>query len=83
MERTLQQIVDDTLEPYMVGLTADEEQVFLKLLRQAHEAVVAAVTEGEEPPVRAPSRPRSMPTKVQALPARGASKASPRSRSTR
>jgi DNA-binding MarR family transcriptional regulator len=59
LESTLQGIVDDALEPFMVGLTAEEEQQFLRLLRKAHEAVVAVVTDTDEP-VRAPGRPRSV-----------------------
>jgi|GEM_PF-3508180 len=64
LEHTLQRIVDDTLDPYMVGLTSGEEQEFLRLLRKAHEAVVSAVIDGDEPVMRAPSRPRALPNRI-------------------
>lgn len=58
--RTLAPIVDSTLAPYWVGLTAAEEQEFLRLLRKAHAAVVAvAERESESPGVRSvSSKPR-------------------------
>jgi DNA-binding MarR family transcriptional regulator len=94
LERTLQGIVDNALEPYMEGLTEDEEQEFLRLLNKAHDAVLSVTTDSEEP-VRAPARPRSLPERLSRggrasegkTDARQASareaKASPRSRSTR
>ena len=39
--RTLVPIVDSTLAPYMSGLTAEEEQEFLRLLRKQYAAVLA------------------------------------------
>lgn len=93
LETTLQRIVDDALEPYMVGLTEDEEQEFVRLLHKAHDAVISVTNESEEP-ARAPARPRrtaasGAPIQIDAARAvrrrRAAptSKASPRSRSTR
>lgn len=41
--RTLAPIVDSTLAPYMSGLTAEEEQEFLRLLRKQYTAVMAVV----------------------------------------
>jgi DNA-binding MarR family transcriptional regulator len=48
LEATLGRIVDDALEPFMNGLTEEEEQDFLRLLRKAHAHVVAAATEGDD-----------------------------------
>jgi DNA-binding MarR family transcriptional regulator len=62
LESTLRRIVDDALEPYMVGLTAAEEQEFLRLLRKAHDMVVTVATEGQEIPMRTHPRARSTPT---------------------
>ncbi|MFT3927272.1 MAG: MarR family winged helix-turn-helix transcriptional regulator [Myxococcales bacterium] len=84
LERTLQQIVDAALEPYMVGLTESEEQDFLRLLRKAHEAVMAISSEGEEAPVRAPAKPRALPARAPvSRTTQVHAKLSPRSRSTR
>jgi DNA-binding MarR family transcriptional regulator len=41
LARTLAPIVDSTLAPYMGGLTADEGEEFLRLLRKAYATVVA------------------------------------------
>jgi DNA-binding MarR family transcriptional regulator len=77
LERTLRQIVDDALEPFMAGLTAQEEQDFLRLLRKAHAAVVEVTAESEETP-RVPARAR---TSGASQPA--SRSVTPRSRSTR
>jgi DNA-binding MarR family transcriptional regulator len=58
LERTLRQIVDDALQPFMQGLTCAEEQEFLRLLRKAHQAVLTAAVESEEVP-HVPARVRS------------------------
>ena len=61
--RTLVPIVDSTLAPYMSGLTAEEEQEFLRLLRKAHDMVLAVAShhddEREVASVEPPPRPRS------------------------
>lgn len=46
LARTLAPIVDSTLAPYMAGLTAEEVEEFLRLLRKAH-ANAVIVAEGE------------------------------------
>lgn len=58
--RTLSPIVDSALEPYMSGLSEAEELEFLRLLRKAHDMVVAVHTERETLPPEAPppARPR-------------------------
>ncbi len=81
LERTLQRIVDDALEPFMVGLSADEEQQFLRLLRKAHNAMVSVVPETDEP-TRAPAKPRAVATLERKLRERagGMPKAAPAAR---
>lgn len=48
LESTLRRIVDETLAPFMGGLTEDEEQEFLRLLRKAYGFVIAVSTERNE-----------------------------------
>jgi DNA-binding MarR family transcriptional regulator len=48
LESTLRRIVDEALAPYMGGLTEEEEQEFVRLLRKAYRFVVSVATEGEE-----------------------------------
>lgn len=60
--RTLAPIVDSTLAPFMAGLSAEEEEQFVLLLRKAYAAVLAVVeSEGKgESALRAVSaRPAS------------------------
>jgi hypothetical protein len=62
LERTLRNIIDDALAPYMSGLTASEEQELLRLMKKAHGAVVAAAAadELEKPRARTASAARSI-----------------------
>lgn len=61
--RTLSPVVDSALEPYMKGLTEAEELEFLRLLRKAHDMVLAVAShhddEREVASVEPPPRPRS------------------------
>jgi DNA-binding MarR family transcriptional regulator len=88
MEHTLKQIVDDALEPYMVGLSVEEEQQFVALLRKAHDAVISVASAEEPSRVRAPSTASAGASRTSAgasssTRGRVAGAASPRSRSTR
>jgi DNA-binding MarR family transcriptional regulator len=67
MERTLRQIVDDALAPYMGGLNADEEREFLRLMRKVHDTVAGVTPDGEgsvqgAPRPRAAARPKQSGT---------------------
>jgi DNA-binding MarR family transcriptional regulator len=66
--RTLSPIVDSTLAPYMAGLSEDEEQEFLRLLRKGYETVVQ-VAESE---ARAGLREAGVPARGQLREASGA-----------
>lgn len=59
--RTLSPIVDSALDPYMSGLSEDEELEFLRLLRKAHDRVIAVASDREKQslPVAAPEQPRA------------------------
>jgi DNA-binding MarR family transcriptional regulator len=56
--RTLSPIVDTTIEPYMAGLSDDEEQEFLRLLRKAHATVSKLAIDGEKQGSTEPPRPK-------------------------
>jgi DNA-binding MarR family transcriptional regulator len=60
--RTLLPIVDSTMEPYMAGLNAQEEQQLLRLLRKAY-ANVSQVAEREAATLTASVRPKARPKK--------------------
>lgn len=47
MLRTLAPVVDSAVAPYLSGLTAQEEQEFVRLLRKAHATAAAVAAEGE------------------------------------
>jgi MarR family transcriptional regulator, temperature-dependent positive regulator of motility len=66
--RTLSPIVDNVLTPYMSGLSAPEEQEFLRLLRKAHDCAARIAGEGED--VREPA--------LEARPSRAEASARPR-----
>ena len=72
--RTLAPIVDSTLAPYMSGLTAEEEQEFLRLLRKAY-AIVLAVVESE-----GKSEPAARVVSARPLASRVSGRPSPRAR---
>jgi DNA-binding MarR family transcriptional regulator len=57
LERTLSPVVDSALQPLMGGLTAVEEETFVRLLRKAYEHAVAAHSDAEAGE-RASLRPR-------------------------
>lgn len=87
LERTLCQIVDSALEPYMVGLTEAEETEFIRLLRKAHDAVLEVAMK-EESAKDAPVRAKAGGSRKRAVAAGSSACAapvqtSPRSRSIR
>jgi DNA-binding MarR family transcriptional regulator len=58
LERTLSPVVDAALQPLMGGLSAAEEESFLRLLRKAYEHAVAANEEIESSQPRVSARPK-------------------------
>jgi DNA-binding MarR family transcriptional regulator len=46
--KTLSPVVDSALEPYMAGLSEPEELEFLRLLRKAHDTVLAVANDGQQ-----------------------------------
>ncbi len=87
LEQTLCQIVDAALEPYMGGLTEDEEAEFIRLLTKAHDAVVEAATR-DEITKEASTRPKKVASRKSSKPSAkrrsvAPKKVSPRSRPTR
>lgn len=91
LERTLGTIVDDALAPFMGGLSAEEEEQFIRLLRKAHDAVLlfaANPTDAEEPKAGVSAAPQSKPRAAKPGPRAPSRRqperaTSPRSRSTR
>jgi DNA-binding MarR family transcriptional regulator len=69
--RTLSPIVDSTLAPYMAGLSEDEEQEFLHLLRKGYETVVRVAESEARASVREPSAQARGPAKTDAAKAKG------------
>jgi MarR family transcriptional regulator, lower aerobic nicotinate degradation pathway regulator len=62
--RTLSPIVNTTLEPYMAGLSDEEEQEFLRLLRKAYATVAKVAVEREkQSAVSEPARAKSKAAK--------------------
>jgi DNA-binding MarR family transcriptional regulator len=59
LERTLSPVVDAALQPLMGGLSAAEEESFLRLLRKAYEHAVAAHAEIEAGQPRASMRAKA------------------------
>jgi len=59
--RTLSPVVDNALEPYMSGLSEGEELEFLRLLRKAHDMVLAVASDRETQSLAAPLEPARRP----------------------
>jgi len=62
LEQTLTPVVDAAIEPYMCGLTPDEEEQFLVLLQKAHRGMVSLHSDG------APADARVLPDELRAAP---------------
>jgi DNA-binding MarR family transcriptional regulator len=66
LEQTLTPVVDAAIEPYMCGLTPDEEEHFLVLLQKAHRGMLSLHMEGAAVDTRATAEEPRTPPKPEA-----------------
>ncbi|MFM2416833.1 MAG: hypothetical protein RL385_1556 [Pseudomonadota bacterium] len=66
LEQTLTPVVDAAIEPYMCGLTPDEEEEFLVLLQKAHRGMLSLHMEGAAVDSRATTEEQRTPSRPEA-----------------